>query len=197
MNKIGLTDTDYKNAATIIGCEIECIKAVDIVESKGQGFLPDGSIKILFEPHIFWQRLKKHGISPLNKVAGNEDILYPIWGSKPYGKYVEQHDRLDKAKKIHELAALESASWGRFQMMGFNYRECGCVDVRELVKNMAISESMHLLLFTKYIKHERLDDELVAKLWAAFAEGYNGPSYKRNNYDVNLEAAYTQVKNVN
>ncbi len=100
------------------------IKAVNEVESSGQGFSGDKP-KILFEGHIFWRRLKEHGLDPKNHRSGNEDILYSSWTRDHYIGGEGEHLRLNKAKLIHEDAALESASWGLFQIMGFRWESLG------------------------------------------------------------------------
>jgi hypothetical protein len=41
-----------------------------------------------------------------------------------------------------------------------------------------------------FIKSAKLDDELRAKNWAAFAKGYNGSGYRANQYDTRLAKAY-------
>src|ERR1044071_2977670 len=50
-----LNEDDYKQAAELLHCGIDAIKAVAQVESAGGGFLPDGRPKILFERHKFHQ----------------------------------------------------------------------------------------------------------------------------------------------
>ena len=128
-----ITETNIKESATIINCDQATIKAVMEVESSGSGFLDDGTPKILFEPHVFWKQLKSLGIDPASLVAKNptvSDILYPIWGSKPYGKMSAQHARLKRAVEINKEAALKSASWGLFQIMGYNYAATGSCDLQ-------------------------------------------------------------------
>ncbi|WP_262919099.1 N-acetylmuramidase family protein [Niabella hibiscisoli] len=53
MPKPILTEKDFQDAARQLNCEVAAIKAVAEVESKGDGFLPTGEPKILFERHIF------------------------------------------------------------------------------------------------------------------------------------------------
>lgn len=187
--KTGISESAFKAAAIKIGCEVAAIKAVDKVESKGSGFLPTGEIKILFEPHIFWKELRKRKITPVLS-----DICYPVWGSKPYGKESQQHARLQKAVLIHREAALMSASWGRFQIMGFNYKLCGCKTLQEFINRMNESEEAQLILFTNYIINSYLDDELIELDWNGFASGYNGPLYLKNNYHGKLKNAYNFFK---
>lgn len=183
-----ISEQAIQAAATDLGTDTATIKAVMEVESKGSGFMPDGKVKILFEPHIFWKELKKVGIDPKQHTAGNQDILYPVWKTMNYGKNSEQWNRLTRAILIHREAALKSASWGTFQIMGFNWKACS-VSIDDFVEKMK-QEDNHLQMFVDYIQDVSLDDELQAKDWAGFARGYNGPLYTKNNYDKKLAAAY-------
>lgn len=184
-----LSEQDYIEASQILNVGVPEIKAVTEVESSGSGFL-NGQVKILFEPHIFWKELKKRGINPYDHLQGNEDILYLEWGAKPYGKYSAQWDRLERAMKINEDAALCSASYGLFQIMGQYFNECGCSNIKDFVSDMQKDEPHQLKAFCSLIKYRHLDDELRNHLWAAFALQYNGKGYKRNKYDTKLQAAY-------
>ena len=87
--------------------------------------LENGKPKILFEGHIFWHQLYLLGSNPNAYVLGNENILYPTWDTTKYagGSTPEQRGqgewlRLEKAELINIEAALRSASWGLFQIMG-------------------------------------------------------------------------------
>lgn len=189
-----ITEIQFTKSSGLLGVEAAVIKAVAKAESNGEGFLPDGKPKILFEPHIFWKQLRKRNIKPESYTKGNEDILYPTWKSGKYGPVSRQHDRLNRAIKINREAALSSASWGKFQIMGFNCNRCECKSVEEFVKRMSISEDEHLDTFICYIKNTFLDDELRAHDWKSFARAYNGPLYWKNNYEKKLQAAYLQYK---
>lgn len=190
-----LTEQDFQKAAERLGVEVAVIKAVKEVESGAYGpFLPSGRPPILFEGHIFWKELKKRGIDPVSKLAGNEDILYEKWTRKYLGGEKE-YSRLEKAMKIHEEAALASASWGMFQIMGNNYAECGKHSVAEFVEAMRRSEADQLMLFIAYLETCKLQPYLKKMDWAGFARKYNGPAYSENKYDQKLEAAYRKNKN--
>jgi N-acetylmuramidase len=41
-----------------------------------------------------------------------------------------------------------------------------------------------------FLKASRLDEPLARHDWAAFARGYNGPEFSRNQYDTRLAAAF-------
>ena len=188
MNK-HLTDQDYINAAKELGCEVAVIKAVAFVESGGySGFMKDGKTpKILFEGHWFHKLTK--GIFTNYK---NRDISYPRW-VKTFYKF-NQHNRLQKAVALNRDAALKSASWGKFQVMGFNYKIVGHPTLQSFVNAMYKSEREHLKAFVVFVKHRRIDDELRRKYWAGFAYIYNGAGFAKNNYDGKMKKAYEYYK---
>jgi hypothetical protein len=184
-----LTEEDLLQAAAELGVELAAIKAVTEVEAGGHGFV-GGKPKILFEGHVFWKRLMAHGLDPAACRAGNEDILYPRWSREHYVGGVREHERLDRAREIHEDAALESASWGLFQIMGFQWRPLGYRDVQDYARRMAENEGEQLEAFTKFVRADGLVRYLKELRWAGFARRYNGPAYKENHYDEKLERAY-------
>lgn len=188
MSKL-LTEQDYKDAAKELGCEVAAIKAVASVESGGRsGFMKDGiTPKILFEGH--WFHKLTNGRFTNNE---NANISYPRWIRKYYKE--NQHNRLQKASKLNRDAALKSASWGKFQVMGFNYKISGFKTLQEFINSMYESERGHLMAFVAFVKHRRLDDELRRKDWAGFAYGYNGSGYKKNRYDEKMESAYNKYR---
>jgi hypothetical protein len=185
-----ITEEQYKESAKELNVEVAAIKAVAEVESSGNGFLSTGEPKILFEPHIFWKELEKRGIDPKLHVKGNEDILYEKWGEKPYGKESEQHFRLQRAIEINRDAALCSASWGRFQIMGNNYADLGYSSIQDFINAMYKSEDEQLHAFVKYVGVNGLSKYLQKKDWISFARRYNGPSFEKNKYPEKLAAAY-------
>src|SRR5690349_16354590 len=110
-----LTPADYQRAASALGCETAVIRAVDRVESAGSGMLLNGQPEILFEAHIF-SRL----------TGGKYDTSHPhissrSWNRSLYKGGAAEHGRLDEAVALNRTAALQSASWGRFQILGSNW----------------------------------------------------------------------------
>ncbi len=190
-----LAEKDLIDLARELKVEVAAVKAVYEVESSGRGFLTSGKAKILFEGHIFWKRLKVHGLNPSDYKDGNEDVLYSKWTTKFYKGGEKEYLRLEKAKKIHIAAALESSSWGIFQIMGYHYKKVGYENVQTFVKAMNKSERYHLMAFGKFIKSEGLVKHLKNKDWAKFARGYNGAGYKKNKYDTKLASAYKKYCN--
>ena len=187
-----LIDEDFTQVAELLGCEPAALKAVQQVETGGRGgFFSPGRPAILFEGHIFWTQLKKRGSNPEDYVKGNENILYPKWEKGPYKGGIGEYDRLEQARKINREAADASASWGMFQIMGFNYAACGEESIESFVRSMCESEFKQLLLTANFIKkNSQMLQALQARDWAVFAKCYNGPAYAQNRYDVKLEAAY-------
>ena len=180
----GVTDADYDRLAGILGCEAAAIKAVAEVEAHGDGFLPSGRPKILFEAHHFSKRTGR-----------TYDRLHPALSSPTWNKALylggeAEYDRLLRAMTLDRDAALNSASWGRFQIMGFNHAAAGHATIGSFVDAMFRSESAHLDAFGAFLKSTGLADVLKKKDWAGFARGYNGPGYADNQYDIKLERAY-------
>lgn len=190
-----LKENDYRAVAELLGVETAAIKAVVEVETGGRGgFLPDGRPVILFEGHVFWQRMKLYGLNPTDFMSGNEGVLHPNQTRRFYRGGVYEYDRLERARTIHERAALESASWGLFQIMGFNHEMCGCRSVNEFVCRMGVSEQEQLLLWAEFIRKIGLDGCLRHHKWELFAMRYNGRGYKANRYDKRLIEAYLKHK---
>lgn len=172
--------------------------AVKEVESNGVGFLLNGKPKILFEGHIFYrilaQSVKEDRLKELCKQ--HPDIIYPKWDKSKYIGGDMEHVRLANAMKINKVAALKSASWGMFQIMGMNYAQCDCKDIDEFVGKMKSSEEDQLMLTIRFLKKNRLCGALNNHNWASFARYYNGPSYAANKYDIKLAQAYLKYKDL-
>lgn len=179
-----LTDKAIQEAATDLGVEPAVIRAVDEVESRGDGF-EDGRVKILFERHKFHQFTR-----------GKYDASHPDISNEEAGGYGRgsQYARFSRAFELDPEAAMKSASWGRYQIMGFNFKAAGFNTVGEFVDAMKVSEDEHLKAFVKVIKTWGLAPELRMKDWAAFASQYNGPAYRKNKYDTKMAVAYEKFK---
>ena len=191
-----LTLSDYEEAAAALGIEVAAILAVKEVELGNKpAFVNAGRPRILFEGHIFWRQLQKRGIDPRQYMQGNEEVLYPKWTRSHYTNSGQgEYARLQKAMSINEEAALASASWGMFQIMGFNYKVCGCRNVNEFVQIMGQSEVAQLQMFMNFLQANGQDKFLRNHDWAGFARSYNGPGYAQNRYDVKIRDAYNRLR---
>jgi hypothetical protein len=183
-----ISDADITAAANALGVEPAAIFAVSQVESGGRtGFDAQGRPKILFEAR--WFHKFTNGIYD----GSHPNLSQPTWdGAKKYYKD-DQWARLKEAFALNAEAALKSASWGKFQVMGFNHN--GYPDVFKFCTAMFLSEKEHLTTFLAFCKDNNLLQYLKAKDWAKFAKGYNGEGYQANNYDTKLATAYQEYKN--
>lgn len=179
-----LQESDYTEAATMLGVEVAAIKAVAEVESRGAGFLSNGKPVILYEPHIF-SRYTAHKYDEAYPA-----ISYRKWKTGAYGPMSAQWPKFEIAAQINPEAAIFACSWGKFQLMGFNYRLCGFADAMGFRLAMELNEGEHLKAFCGFVKARGLVDELQRKDWTAFAFGYNGAGYAANHYDTKMAAAY-------
>lgn len=181
-----LSAGDIDAEAQALGCASAVIHAVTDVEAAGSGFLPDGRPKLLFEAHSFYTLTRGR--------FGQSNISTSTWDRSTYGAAgAHQYDRLAQAIKLDRNAALQSASWGLFQVMGSNYGVCAFKDVETFVDAMVSGgERAHLDAFAQFVEHNRLDAALRASppQFATFARGYNGAGYAENGYDTKLAAAW-------
>jgi hypothetical protein len=161
------------------------VKAVVAVESGRLGGFDKNTRRpiILFEPHVFSR-----------ETGGDFDASHPLisyagWGKRPYPRtQAERWTQLHQAMALDPGAALSSASWGAFQVMGFNHRACGFGTAWAFARAMASGSRAQLDAAANYILHRRLDDELREGRWAAFALAWNGPGFAKHDYDGRLAA---------
>ena len=188
-----LTDARIAEIARENGIHPAALLAVKLVESGTKsGFLSSGRPQILFEGHVFYKYLKAN-VKSLNMTqlcAQYPNIVYPKWDKSKYLGGEKEWTRLEKAREINVKYANYAASWGMFQVMGFNYKKCGCQSVNEFVKCMSSSQEQQLMLTLNFLKSSGLIEPLKKRQWATFARGYNGAGYAQNKYHLKLQAAY-------
>ena len=194
-----LKNNDLVSAAQRLDVPLASVYAVNEVESLGKGFLDNGKPVILFERHIMYRRLvtvRHEGDDPVELkrhadqlAAANPALVNPIAGG--YSGGTAEHQRLANARLIDDSAALESASWGAFQIMGFHWQRLGFASVQEFVAAMSASESQQIDAFVRFIETDpALFKALKTRKWADFAKLYNGPNYQRDLYDIKLQRAF-------
>lgn len=169
-NAAPLTTSEIRAAAERMRCEEAAIRAVLKVESRGNGFSPDGRPIILFEPHIFSKQTARRFDT------SHPNISYKSWGAKPYpGTQNGRYQQLEEAFALDPEAAVSAASWGLFQILGLNHKACGFPTATGFVADMAQSEARMLAAFEAFVRANNILDELQRKDWAGFARVYNGP----------------------
>lgn len=190
-----LNQSDIERAASSLGVDVAAVMAVNLVESAGSGFI-DHRPAILFERHVFYRQLLKHGFTKdeVDNLAAEQSAIV---NARPGGYIggVGEHKKLQQAQRIHHDAALESCSWGAFQIMGYHWPMMGYASAQEYVAEMQRNEGAHLEALVRFIKADAgMHKALKSRKWADFAKRYNGPAYAQNLYDVKMARAYSQFK---
>jgi peptidoglycan hydrolase-like protein with peptidoglycan-binding domain len=170
----GLSEATYVDMAARLLCETAAIKAIVETEVAIRGpFDPQGRPTILYERHTF----HKH-------TGGRYDAAQPDLSSPKnsiYGKYSEQYSKLERAMKLNSSAALKSASWGEFQILGENHVQAGHPTVESFVAAMKSGILAQAEAFVAIvIAGRRLLAALRQRNWTTFARIYNVPKYKDN-----------------
>src|SRR5690606_1085856 len=88
-------------------------------ESAGEGFLSNGKPAILFERHVFHRRLGAAGFDVEQLARRYPQLIDQRPGG--YAGGAAEHQRLAQARRIDDSCAIESASWGLFQVMGYHW----------------------------------------------------------------------------
>jgi hypothetical protein len=186
-----LTDHDYAAAAASLGCAVEAIKAVSMAESRGAAFLSSGRPKILYEPHAFGKKTAYKYNSHSPDLSRSGRIMRSRGES--YGSAVEQYVKVQRAMLLDREKTLSSTSWGRFQILGQSWREAGASSLDGFIETMFTSERRQLDAFVAFVRSKHLVQALKTTNWPTFAEGYNGPDYKKDNYDGKIAAIYREL----
>jgi hypothetical protein len=172
------------------------IRVVIAVEASGSGFLGkyenDPRLpKILFEAHIFSRETS-------GRFDENHPTLSrPHWSRELYSSGIKEHDRLREAASLDFNAAYRAASWGLFQIMGFNHKAAGYDNLFDFIGVQYVSEGMQLNCGVNFILSNGFEKYLQLEDWHKFAEGYNGPEYEKNRYHIKLAEAYERYKSEN
>ncbi len=189
-----LTEDDYRAVAAELGIEVAAMKAVVDIEAgpSHQGFHEAGKPIVNFDLSMFRRIAGRRGVN-LTKYATTHPEVFSRPSVKKYGSTQGVHQaRLQAAWDIDSIVAAEATFWGMFQIGGFNWQKCGAESLDDFVKRMQRSEREQLELFASFIKSTGLVKHLQSHNWAAFARGYNGPSYASRGYHTRMAAAYAR-----
>lgn len=202
------TAQDYTELAKRLKVPESYVRAVAEVETRDHAFLVTGKTTILFERHKFDSLLskalkKQHVLARLLKqlaIEGNaQDVLalirkrHPNICSSTAGGYLggaKEWERLELARSFDQDAAFESASWGRFQIMGFNHKLAGYPSAVAMALDYEHSEKNQLKSLATFIENQpNMHSALKRRDFAEFAKLFNGPAYKNNQYDTRMDSA--------
>lgn len=182
---IRATEASIAVIAAELGVPYARLRGVIEVEAPRGPFDRHGRPAMLFEPHHFYKRVRRdkrdeavrRGVAQPNR---------PKAGTYP----PESYTRMAIAYEIDPEAALESASWGRGQIMGFNYADAGYRSAQAMVEAFMRSESEQLRAMGALIRKWGLIGALKRGDADAFALRYNGSGYKRDGYDAKICRAW-------
>ena len=154
------------------------------VETNGFGFMPDRRLEMLFERHVFHRRTE-----------GAFSEKHPDISAKRRGGYksgAAEYARLGRAMALDHDAALESASWGMGQVMGFNAKSLGYQNAEAMVNTFREGEGQQLEAVGRHI-HTRtgLAEAFRAGDWPEVARLYNGSAHALKGYDAQLSHYFT------
>lgn len=190
-----LTPADYAAAAARLGVSVPVIKAVAEVESgRDGGFDTKGRPTVLFEPHKF-SEFTDHRFDDTHG-----GVSYRQWKTRPYPTGTADERNAANWAKIEYAAGLpgardaayRSASYGRFQIMGFNWKVCGYPSLGAFLDAMRRSEGDHQQAFCGYIETNNLARHLKSRDFVAFAAGYNGKG-QAEAYGAKIAAAFARL----
>lgn len=176
-----ITQKDFENLSAEFGIEIPMIKALDLVESNGQGFDPKtGKIKIQFEPSYFKNITK---------------LFSGLWSKNKVDVQSKEWEAFNDAFRVNPNAALRSTSIGRMQVMGYHYARLGFNTVGEMWDFAKKSERNQLWLGLKFMTTDpALYKDIRNKYFKGIAYRYNGVNYWIKGYHIKIEKAYNLFK---
>lgn len=183
---------EIRRVATELRVEAAALAAVADIESGLTAFaMVDGRAEplIRFEGHYFDRRLS----GTMQMKARQQGLASPQAGVvKNPASQAARWWLLTAAASIDRKAAYESTSWGMGQVMGAHWAWLGYASIDALVEQARSGAFGQLRLMARYIDKAGLAEALRRRDWAAFAHGYNGPAYAKNNYHGKLASAYAR-----
>ncbi|GAA5113387.1 N-acetylmuramidase family protein [Orbus sasakiae] len=190
------TITKYlKESALLLGVDYSLLLTITKVEAGSKGFIAPNKPIVLFERHVFYKQLKKQGFN-VDELSNQ----YPLLINKTPGGYqggLRENYRLEMAKQINEGCAIESTSFGLFQIMGFHWQTLGYQSAQDFENQMSENELKQTEAFIRFISLKTNSKMIVALQehdYATFARLYNGSNYKKNRYDEKIKETYESIK---
>ncbi|ALC11202.1 N-acetylmuramidase domain-containing protein [Sphingopyxis sp. 113P3] len=183
-----VTPAEIAQIAARLGGSPRQLAAVAKVESAGGGWDNQGRLKCLYERHYFWRRMQ---------------VIIPLLSNPTPGGYTidadgdginDSWEKVADAAMRSPLAAFESASWGKFQIMGAHAKSLGYGNAVEFVWALSRSEKAHYEALARFIETNGLTKAFRALSTnpddcRAFAKGYNGTAYEKGGYHRKLAEA--------
>jgi len=174
--------------ADVLGFAPAAAVAVLCAESSGDGFGPDGRMKIRFENHVFYSRWGKHNQAKFAdhfKYDSGQKWKGHYWRSNKDLPWEKLHTRslgqkgewavLEFALTLDDEAAYDSISMGAPQVMGFNSEKVGYDTAGEMFTAWKMGDREQILGLFDFIRSShKMVRALRDKDYEAFAYRYNG-----------------------
>lgn len=186
-----ISEKDWEEISKDLGVEVAILKAIHEVETSGSSYFKEGYPALLFEAHIFYRELKAEGKNPDLLMSSHPGVISKSWNKKLYKGGVGEVSRINEAFLISPKAALRSASYGAFQICGFN---CGKIGPYEFYRRMWTSETGQLRILSDFLVSTGIIKAVRDLDFKEIARRYNGPGYAANGYHTKLEKAYQKYK---
>ena len=186
-----IKEEDWKRVASELGVEVAILKAIHEVEASSKSYLPQGYPALLFEAHVFYRELKALRVDPGPLMKTHPGIISRSWDRKLYKGGIGEIPRINEAYQISPVAALRSASFGAFQISGFN---CGPEGPFEFYRKIWTSEVGQLEVLSEFLRKAGIIPYMKSLNFKEIAKRYNGSGYAANNYDTKLRRAYLKYK---
>jgi hypothetical protein len=165
-----LTASQIAASAQRLGVEPEVVRAlIHFQNGSANGFASDGHPVINFESQIFSRQTggrfdaSNPGVSTRTFQSGNYSRPQP-----------QRWAQLTEAYGLDADAALSATAWGRFRILGMNYKPAGFDSLEAFVKAQASSEEAQLKAFEAFLASRKLVEPLSALDWKKFARGFFG-----------------------
>lgn len=187
-NAKAITPAAIEDIAARLGVSGRKVRAVSKVESGGGGWNDQGQPKILWERHYFFKRI----LIAIPWISNPKGGDYTLDSNK--NGVNDSWEKLCLAACRKPIAAFESASWGKFQIMGAHAKALGYENALEFAYSMVNDERAHYEALAAFVRVNGLIPAMN-KLSTnpedcrAFAKRYNGAAYEKFGYHRKLAEA--------
>lgn len=166
--KFRIDPAAFKRGASALGCEPEALQAVVAVGFLDTGFDPDGiAPRVRFDARWF-SRLTDGKFD-----ATHPDLSNPDYFPDDDAPLPEEHQRLRLAMAVERNAAISSAAWGRFQIMGAHWKLAGCPSLQHFVNAMYSDETAQFNCFVQLAQRLEFGPYLAEHRWADFKRDWD------------------------
>lgn len=188
---VKLSPADITAEAALLHVPNSIIHAFSDIESGALGgFFTTGEPVILFEARYF------HMLTSGKFDRSHPNVSSPVWNRSLYAGGIREYHRLREAMALDRIAALESCSIGRYQIMGANFQSVGFASIDDMWGEFCASEKAHLYAFGQFCVTNRLVRWMQTDPpdYVRLAVGFNGVGERANKYDTKLALADRHYK---